>query len=460
MGALRTRQGRKAPDLELTGIPSERQQEFFRATARHIAYGGARGGGKSWAMRRKFVLLALRYDGLKLLLLRRTLQQLYENHERPLAAELNGYVNYNQTRHEFVFMNGSVLKMGYMDREDDVFQYQGQEFDVIGFEEATQFTEMQMRYLSTSCRSTRTDFKPRLYYTCNPGGPGHDYIKRIFVDRHYTEDEDPDDYVFIPAKVYDNVVLMETMPEYVKTLKALPEHLRRAYLDGDWDVIEGQYFEEWNREKHVIEPFEIPRDWKKFRAMDWGYNDPTCCLWFAVAPDKHIYVYREIYKNHVLASDMAREIRERSLFEDISYTVASPDMWQRRGVKDAMGGEAIAETFMKLGVPLIKADNSRVVGWQRLRENLAPDEDGRPYLQIFSCCKDLIRTLPALYYDEHDHEDVSDRCEDHAPEALRYGVMSRPSPNKAAAKVMARVIPFDPFRERRVSGGPSDYLGL
>lgn len=451
---------KKKQAMALVGTPSERQKEFFLATARHIGYGGARGGGKSWAMRRKFVLLALRYPGLKLLLLRRTLQQLYENHERPLAAELNGYVNYNQTRHEFVFPNGSVLKMGYMDREDDVFQYQGQEFDVIGFEEATQFTEMQMRYLSTSCRSTRTDFHPRLYYTCNPGGPGHDYIKRIFVDRKYTEDEDPADYVFIPAKVYDNDVLMQTMPEYVKTLKALPEHLRRAYLDGDWDVIEGQYFSEWNRNKHVCEPFEIPHEWRKFRAMDWGYNDPTCVLWFAVAPDRHIYVYREVYENHVLASDMAKKIRELSAFENVTYTVASPDMWQKRGVKDIVGGETIAETFARLGVPLIKADNGRVIGWQRVRENLADADDGTPYLRIFSNCTELIRTLPALYYDEHDHEDVSGSCEDHAPEALRYGVMSRPSPNKEMQRVLAKVIPFDPFRERKASGGASDYFRL
>ena len=450
----------KTKELELKGTPSERQIEFFKATARNIGYGGARGGGKSWAMRRKFVLLALNYEGLRLLLLRRTLPQLYENHERPLSIELNGYVNYNQTRHEFLFPNGSLIKMGYCEREEDVLQYQGQEFDVIGFEEATQFTEYQMRWLSTSCRSVRTDFKPRMYYTCNPGGPGHDYIKRIFVDRVYTEDEDGDDYVFIPAKVYDNAVLMENNPEYIKTLKALPDHLRRAYLDGDWDVIEGQYFSEWDRNKHVVEPFTIPREWRKFRAMDWGYNDPTCCLWFAVAPDGHIYVYREIYERQHLASDTAKQIKELSAFEEITYTVASPDMWQKRGVKDIMGGENIAETFTTMGVPLIKADNARVVGWQRVREFLSSSPDGSPYLRIFSSCKNLIRTLPTLYYDEHDHEDVSDKCEDHAPEALRYGCMSRPSPNKEMERVMAKVIKFDPFKENKRVANSNDYLTL
>lgn len=440
---------KKAGTLNLEGVPNPRQVEFFKATARHIAYGGARGGGKSWAMRRKFVLLALRYEGLKLLLLRRTLAQARENHERVLAAELAGYVDYKVSTHEFVFPNGSRIVIGYCDAEADVYQYQGQEYDVVGFEEATQFTPFQMQYLATSCRSTRKDFSPRLYYTCNPGGVGHDYIKRLFIDRMFEEYEDADDYVFIPASVYDNSVLMETNPEYLKALKSLPPHLKKAYLDGDWNVIEGQYFEEFSTRRHVIEPFDIPSHWKRFRAMDWGYNDPTACLWFAVSPDRHLYVYRELYQSKMLASDAAKKIKELSAFEKVSYTVSSPDMWQNRGMKDVLGGQSVAETFALSGVPLIKADNARVVGWQRLRENLADAEDGTPTLQIFNTCTNLIRTLPALFYDEHDHEDVSDRCEDHAPEALRYGVMSRPSPSREKQKIANNVLRFSPFYEER-----------
>lgn len=439
---------KKTGTLHLEGVPNPRQIEFFKSTARHTAYGGARGGGKSWAMRRKFVLLALRYDGLQLLLLRRTLAQARENHERQLAAELSGHVDYKVSTHEFVFPNGSRIVIGYCDAEADVYQYQGQEYDVIGFEEATQFTPFQMQYLLTSNRSTRQDFSPRAYYTCNPGGVGHDYIKRLFIDRNFAEEEDPNDYLFIPASVYDNTVLMDTNPEYIKSLKSLPPHLRKAHLDGDWNVIEGQYFEEFSIKTHVIEPFDIPPDWKKFRAMDWGYNDPTAVLWFAVSPDKHLYVYRELYQNKMLAREAARRIKELTGFERISYTVASPDMWQKRGVKDAFGGESVAETFTISGVPLIKADNARIAGWQRLRENLADAGDGVPTLQIFNTCTNLIRTLPALYYDEHDHEDVSDRCEDHAPEALRYGVMSRPSPAKTKLEAN-KVLRFDPFREER-----------
>lgn len=440
--------------LVLAGEPSARQKEFFLSTAKHTAYGGARGGGKSWAMRRKFVLLASRYEGLRLLLLRRTFPELESNHILPLLSELNGFAKYNQTQRVFKFPNGSLLKLGYCDADKDVYQYQGQEYEVIGLEEATQFTPFQMQFIATSNRTTRTDFSPRMYYTCNPGGPGHDYIKRLFIDRDFVEGEEPSDYVFIPARVSDNTALMTADPTYVRNLQVLPEHLRRAYLDGDWDVIEGQFFTEFRREKHVCKPFAIPAEWRRFRAMDWGYNDPCCVLWFAVSPDKRVYVYREIYQNQTLAADMAALIKQENGVDRCSYTVASPDMWQKRGVRDAMGGESIAETFQRAGVPLIKADNSRVVGWQRVRENFASAPDGLPFVQIFETCTNLIRTLPLLSIDPHDKEDVSDGCEDHAGEALRYGLMSRPSPAKAKQQNKARVLRFDPLYEpqRAVSG--------
>ena len=445
------------PVLNLRGEPNPRQEEFFLARARHIAYGGARGGGKSWAMRRKFVLLALRYDGLRLLLLRRTFPELEANHILPLMAELNGFAKYNTSRRIFTFPNGSVIKLGYCDTEADVLQYQGHEYDVIGFEEATNFTESQMQFIKTCNRTTRTDFTPRCYYTCNPGGVGHNYIKRLFIDRQYTQFENPDDYVFIPARVTDNKALMEADPDYVNQLRALPDHLRRMHLEGDWDAVEGQYFSEFRRTEHVVDPFVLPPQWKRFRAMDWGYNDPCCVLWFAVSPDRRIYIYREIYQSQTLAADMAKLIKQENGLDDVSYTVASPDMWQKRGVKDVMGGECIAETFAKLGVPLIKADNSRIVGWQRVRECLAKAPDGLPNVQIFSTCTNLIRTLPILSYDQHNREDVSGTCEDHAAEAMRYGLMSRPSPARIE-RPTAKILAFDPLGDtpRRAASGFMD----
>ena len=442
-------------NLKLSGTPSPKQEAFFLAEARHIAYGGARGGGKSWAMRRKFVLLAFRYADLKLLLLRRTLPELYENHVLPLLRELHGAVDYQSTQRAFLFPNGSRIKLGYCDRETDVFQYQGQEYDVIGLEEATHFTESQMQFLTTCNRSVRSDFSPRMYYTCNPGGVGHAWVKRLFIDHDYRNSERSEDYVFIPAKVTDNPVLLSRNPQYLETLKNLPETLRKAYLDGNWDVLEGQYFQEFDRSIHVVKPTELPKEWKRFRAMDWGYNDPCCVLWFAVAPEGKLFVYRELYLRKTLSSEIAKRVRALSQGERIAYTVASPDAWQQRGLKGAEGA-CIAEVFLKNGVPLLPADTARIPGWQRVRENLACGADGVPNLRIFETCRNLIRTLPALTYDAHDSEDVSDTCEDHAPEALRYGLMSRPRANAPAKRKRARR--YDPL-SRSVPEEPG-YYGL
>ena len=255
--------------------PNPRQQAFFRAEAANIAYGGARGGGKSWAMRRKLVLLAMRYPGLKLLLLRRTLPELRANHILPLQRELAGYAAWSGAERAFRFPNGSRLVMGYCDSDSDCAQYQGQEYEVIGFEEATNFEPDWLTFIATCLRTTRTDFAPRIYYTCNPGGPGHAYIKRLFIDRAFHDGEDPADYVFIPAKVYDNQVLMQRDPGYLKRLEALPPARRRAHLEGDWNVYEGQVFAEWRDDPahyadgkwtHVIEPFDIPNTWRVYRS--------------------------------------------------------------------------------------------------------------------------------------------------------------------------------------------------
>ena len=431
-------------EIHLSGCPNPRQIEFFRSKARHTAYGGARGGGKSWAMRRKFVLLACRYQGLQLLLLRRTLPELTENHVRPLLTELSGFVDYNQTQRVFTFPNGSRIKLGYCDIEKDVYQYQGQEYDVIGLEEATHFTEAQMQFLTTCNRSVREDFTPRMYYTCNPGGVGHGWVKRLFIDRVYRNSERAEDYAFIPARVTDNPVLMRRNPDYLTTLQNLPDHLRRAHLDGDWDVLAGQYFAEFMRDRHVVEPFDVPRGWRRFAAMDWGYNDPCCVLWFAVAPGGRVYVYRELYERGVLSSRMAQRIRSLTGDERLAYTVASPDAWQQRGMEGGdVKGMSIAEVFEKGGVPLLRADNARVAGWQRVREYLAGRDDGEPGLVIFRCCTNLIRTLPMLTFDERCPEDVSGTCEDHAPEALRYGLMSRPVGPRTPPSARQRV--YDPF---------------
>ena len=441
--------------LMLEGFPSERQREFFLSRARHTAYGGARGGGKSWAMRRKFILLALRYPGLNLLLLRRTLPELRENHLIPMQRELYGFAVYNSAERVFRFPNGSRIKLGYCDTMQDVYQYQGQEYAVIGLEEATHFTEEQMRFLTTCNRTTRKDFSPRMYYTCNPGNVGHAWVKRLFIDRLYAENENPNDYLFIPARIYDNKVLLDADPNYIWQLEALPEELRRAHLDGDWDVHAGQYFREFSRDRHVIEPFEIPSWWRRFRSMDWGYNDPCCVLWHAVDGENRVYTYRELYVRETRAGEVAAMVLELSRGESISYTVASPDMWQKRGaVLSGAGGfegETLAELFTSSGLSLTPADNSRVPGWNRVRDFLAVAPDGRPNWLCFSDCRNLIRQLPALQFDQHNREDAADG-DDHAPEALRYALMSRPHAGKQP--IIRKAKAYDPLSlpEPRTSG--------
>lgn len=441
--------------LMLEGFPSERQREFFLSRARHTAYGGARGGGKSWAMRRKFILLALRYHGLNLLLLRRTLPELRENHLIPMQRELYGFAVYNSAERVFRFPNGSRIKLGYCDTMQDVYQYQGQEYAVIGLEEATHFTEEQMRFLTTCNRTTRKDFSPRMYYTCNPGNVGHAWVKRLFIDRLYAENENPNDYLFIPARIYDNKVLLDADPNYIRQLEALPEELRRAHLDGDWDVHAGQYFREFSRDRHVIEPFEIPSWWRRFRSMDWGYNDPCCVLWHAVDGESRVYTYRELYVRETRAGEVASMVLELSRGESISYTVASPDMWQKRGaVLSGAGGfegETLAELFTSSGLSLTPADNSRVPGWNRVRDFLAVAPDGRPNWLCFSDCRNLIRQLPALQFDQHNREDAADG-DDHAPEALRYALMSRPHAGRQP--IIRKAKAYDPLSlpEPRTSG--------
>lgn len=412
--------------------PNPRQVEFFSANARHVAYGGARGGGKSWSMRVKFILLAIQYPGLKLLLLRRTLPELRENHVIPLQGILYGFAKYKDSEKAFIFPNGSRIKLGYCDNDSDVYQFQGQEYDVIGLEEATHFTDAMRMFFTTCNRSTRTDFSPRMYYTSNPGGIGHSWFKRLFVDREYVGKEKESDYVFIPAKVYDNTVLMEANPEYVEALENLPEDLRKAHLDGDWNIWSGQMFSEFRTDKHVIQPFDIPPEWRRFRSIDYGYNDYTAVYWYAVS-DQHIYVYRELWIRQTLASELARMIVELSEDENIEYTVASPDMWQKRGgwvptTSDPTLGESIAETFSLCGVTCIPADNSRIIGWQRVHEALEDSPDGKPYLQIFNTCRALTKHLPQLAYDDNKPEDAATEPHEFTDttDSLRYGLMSRP----------------------------------
>jgi len=440
-------------------VPNPKQQAFFKATAKNICYGGARGGGKSWAMRRKFVLLAMRYPGLKLLLLRRTMPELRENHILPLQSELLGYAKYKTEEKTFVFPNKSRLKLGYCDNENDKLQYQGQEYDVIGFEEATNFQEDWIVFISTCLRTTRTDFSPRIYYTANPGGVGHEYIKRLFIDRNFKPTEDPNDYEFIAATVQDNKVLMAANPDYIKQLEALPERLRKAHLYGDWDMYEGQFFEEWKNDPehyqdrvntHVIAPFEIPDDWRIYRGFDFGYAKPFSIGWWAVDHDGRLYRILELYgcteepntgvkwtPDEIFSEVHRIESEHRWLKGKHIYGVADPSIW------DASRGISVAESGERKGVYFEPGDNNRLPGWLQVHYRLRFDENGIPMLYVFNTCKGFIRTMPMLQYDKVKPEDIDTDMEDHIADETRYICMARPMTPKAGEKKQS--IGYDPL---------------
>lgn len=412
---------------ELLICPNEKQRLFFESNARYTAYGGARGGGKSWAMRMKMVLLAVNYSGINILLLRRTLGELRENHILPLQKLLKGVAEYKESQKEFRFGNGSRIKLGYCDSESDVLQYQGQSYEVIGLEEATHFTYFQYQCLTECNRasgSMKEAFTPRMFLTANPGGVGHDWFKRLFVDRKYHGNEKAENYAFIRSLVFDNGYIMENNPEYVEALMALPEKRRAAMLYGDWDSFEGAFFPEFCRDVHVCRPFDIPTSWQKFRALDYGL-DMTACLWFALSPAGKLYVYRELYEPGLLLSEAAEKIKAFTpRDEHIRYTVASPDLWNRR----QESGKSGAEVMTRVGLTgLKKAQNERINGWRVVREYLKDGVDGKSGVQIFDCCENLIRCLPLLRFDENVREDAASNPHEitHAPEAFRYGLMSR-----------------------------------
>lgn len=410
------------------GEPSKRQTEFFRARARYVAYGGARGGGKSWAVRKKAALMALNFPGIKILILRRTFPELRENHILPMRAELLDIAVYKESDKSFTFKTGSRILFGYCDSESDVLQYQGQEYDVIFIDEATQFTEFQYSTL-TACVRGANDFPKRMYLTCNPGGVGHAWVKRLFIDREYRGAEREDDYLFIAAKVTDNPALMEKDPEYVNMLKNLPPGLREAWLLGRWDVYAGQYFTEFDRELHVIEPFPVPSHWRRYVSLDYGL-DMLAAYLIAVDEAGCAYVCREVYEGRdreagavgVVISDAAKMIKDMVGDDDVYMYLAPGDLWSARQET----GKSVAQLFLEAGITLNRVSNDRIAGWMAVHESLRPipySDGGRSArLKIFRGCKNLIRTLPMLQYDDKRPNDAAREPHEitHAPDALRY----------------------------------------
>ena len=430
--------------------PNPKQAQFLLDRHRCVAFGGARGGGKSWAVRTKAVLLALKYPGIKIMIVRKTYPELRANHIGPMRVTLGDAAVYKETTKEFLFPNSSTILFRHCQTPADLDKYQGTEVDVLFIDEATQFTEEQFLRFRACVRGVNA-FPKRVYLTCNPGGVGHGFIKRLFVDRVYREGENGDDYAFIRSLVTDNTALLRSDPEYVSQLQALPPKLRAAWLDGDWNIFEGQFFEEFRNDPahyadrrftHVIAPFEVPPEWTVVRSFDFGYAKPFSCDWWAIDYDGRAYLILQLYgctatpnegvKWHPekLFGEIARIEREHRWLRGRRITgVADPSIWDRSR------GDAIVDFADRCGVYFEKGDNQRIPGWMQVHYRLAFDGEGVPMVYFFNTCRAAARTLPLLQFSEANPEDLNTAQEDHFADSFRYFCMSRPiAPQKAAAR--------------------------
>ena len=414
------------------------QTQFLAASEREVFYGGARGGGKSYAM----LVDPLRYchkQNHRALLLRRSMPELRDmiNHSQRLYGKAFPGAKWREQEKEWRFPSGARIEFGYAENLTDVLRYQGQSYTWIGIDELPQYPTPEIyNFLRSSLRSVDPEIPVFMRATGNPGNIGSLWVKEMFVDP--TEPNKPFDVIidtsvgqkkitrrFIPAKLQDNPYLTQT-DDYLVMLSSLPEVQRKQFLEGDWSAFEDCAFPEFDVVKHISAPFEIPRNWHRFRTCDWGYSSYACCLWVAIDFDNNLWVYRELYTQRVTADIFAKKVLEAEDGEYIRYGVLDSSTWAKRG--DV--GPSIAETMIREGCkwrPSDRSPKSRINGKLELHKRFSIDEKtGEPKLKIFNNCRNLLKTLPLLPTDKHNPEDVDTNAEDHAYDALRYGVMSRP----------------------------------
>lgn len=414
------------------------QTEFLAAPEKEVFYGGARGGGKSFAM----LVDPLRHCDKEMhraLLIRKTLPELRDliDHSRRLYKQAYPGAKYSDESKVWRFPSGARIEFGYAENMADALRYQGQSYTWIGVDELPQYATPDIwNFLRSSLRSVDPEIPEYMRATGNPGNIGSHWVREMFIDPA-TWGEPFEVKVntekgqlkftrrFIPAKLQDNPYLTQT-DSYMIMLSSLPEVQRKQFLEGNWDAFENAAFPEFNRTIHVVPSFKIMDSWVKFRAVDWGYSSKACCLWFAVDYNGDLWVYKELYTHHLTADKFAQQVLEMSANEvNLRYTVLDVSTWQKRG--DV--GPSIAETMRIHGLqcrPSDKSPISRKNGKLEVHRRLMLKLDGKPSLYVFANCRNLIRTLPLLPLDENDMEDVDTEAEDHAYDALRYGCMSRP----------------------------------
>ena len=406
------------------------QTDFLAASEKDVLYGGAAGGGKSFAM----LIDPLRYCHIKehrALILRRSMPELREliDKSRELYPKAFKGAKFREVEKLWNFPSGAKIEFGFLEKDADVYRYQGQAYSWIGFDEITHLpTEFGWNYLASRLRTTNPNLETYLRCTANPGGVGAQWVKKRYIEASEPnktfKGKDGLTRKFIPALLQDNPYLAED-GEYERMLQSLPAVQRRQLLEGNWDVSEGAAFAEFTPDVHVITPFELPAWWERVKGIDYGYAAESCCLWGAIDPDdKTIIIYRELYRKGLTGEALADTITQMEENEVKSIPgVLDTAAWARTGYT----GPTIGETLVNRGHKLRRADKNRVAGKTQIHEHLRQREGiGRPRLQIFSNCVNLIKELQGIPLSASNPEDVDTKASDHAYDALRYMLMSRP----------------------------------
>ena len=405
------------------------QTDFLAAPERDVLYGGAAGGGKSYAM----LIDPLRFAhraAHRALILRRSMPELREliDKSRELYPKAFPGCKYKEVEKLWNFPSGAKVEFGFLERDADVYRYQGQAYSWIGFDEITHLpTEFGWNYLASRLRTTDPEITPYMRCTANPGGVGATWVKKRYIDPHPPNEsfvgEDRLSRKFIPARLDDNPYLAED-GRYEEMLQALPPTQRKQLLEGNWDVNEGAAFTEFEQDIHVITPFEIPISWERIKGIDYGYASESACIWGAVdASDGTLIIYRELYQKGLTGVDLGEKITQLELNDPYSVQgVLDTAAWARTGTT----GPTVGESLIRAGHKLRRADKNRVQGKVQIHEYLKVQQSGRPRLQIFNTCPNLIRELQSIPLDKNNPEDVDTHAPDHAYDALRYLIMSRP----------------------------------